>query len=159
MPLEEGHCYEKKKISLNPTTERIDPILKSNCYCFSNFIDVYHGLAHPNFSIGLSNNEYMIFSYETNIYGAVVGVGFLEEYMNEDGNNAYVLNFFFTTYGNVLVKCVAYGTLAHAFQDLWDSTNADVVLCVLQSIQELNIDGFFKVVFEPYDVEIDAFRK
>lgn len=32
----------------------------------------------------------MIFSYETNIYGAVVGVGFLEEYMNEDGNNGFL---------------------------------------------------------------------
>ncbi|KAH0879178.1 hypothetical protein HID58_066572 [Brassica napus] len=33
---------------------------------------------------------------------------------------------------NVVIKCVAYGTLAHVFQDLWNSTNANVVLYVLQ---------------------------
>ena len=39
---------------------------------------------------------------------------------------------FFTDYSNVVIKCVAYGTLAHVFQDLWNSTNANVVVCVLQ---------------------------
>ena len=73
MPLDEGHCYEIKNFSLNPTTERIrltnnryyinlnnfsvilkiDPILKSNFYCFPNFIHVFCGLAHLKFSIGM----------------------------------------------------------------------------------------------------------
>ncbi|KAL0723202.1 hypothetical protein Bca4012_037801 [Brassica carinata] len=60
-----------------------------------------------------------------------------------------------------------YGTLAHVFQDLWNSTDANVVLCFLQFWQIdwgtgnnlTNIDGFSKVLFEPNDVpEIDAFR-
>ena len=37
---------------------------------------------------------------------------------------------FFTDYSSVVIKCVAYGTLAHVFQNLWNSTNANVVLCV-----------------------------
>ena len=39
---------------------------------------------------------------------------------------------FFTDYSNVVIKCVDYGTLAYVFQDLWNSTSANVVLCVLQ---------------------------
>ena len=42
-------------------------------------------------------------------------------------------NFFF--YSNVVIKCVAYGALAHVFNDLWNSIDADIVLCVLQCWQ------------------------
>ncbi|KAH0892777.1 hypothetical protein HID58_055206 [Brassica napus] len=71
---------------------------------------------------------------------------------------------------NVVIKCVAYGTLAHVSQDLWNSTSANVVLCVLQFLQinwgvgrlkhVTNIDRFSKIIFEPKDVpKINAFRK
>ncbi|KAL0696656.1 hypothetical protein Bca4012_063836 [Brassica carinata] len=67
IPTEEGHCYEINNFSLTPTSERvrltknryqiklnnpslilkIDPILKSNFYCFPNFLDVYRGFVNP----------------------------------------------------------------------------------------------------------------
>ncbi|KAH0891840.1 hypothetical protein HID58_054269, partial [Brassica napus] len=94
MPLEEGHCYEIKNfilttpseslrltknryhIKLNKTSiiAMINPFLKSNYYCFPKFDDLYHGFAHPKFSIGV-----------------VVGVGFLEKYMTEptNGNSGF----------------------------------------------------------------------
>ncbi|KAH0922693.1 hypothetical protein HID58_022711, partial [Brassica napus] len=141
MPLE-GHCYEIKNFKLTHALERIDPICNSNFYCFPNFIDVYRGLVHPKFPI--------------DIYVDVVGVGFLEEYMTEH---------------NLLMRatCAAYGALTHVFQYLWNSTDANIVLCVLQFWQinwgvdrlknVTNIDGFSKIVFESNDVlEIDAFR-
>ncbi|WZZ90253.1 hypothetical protein YC2023_118832 [Brassica napus] len=70
---------------------------------------------------------------------------------------------------NVVIKCVAYGALAHVFNDLWNSIDADIVLCVLQCWQinwgqgrlkkVTNIDGFSKIVFDPTGVpEIDALR-
>lgn len=60
--------------------------------------------------------------------------------------------------------------MAQEFTDLWNSTDANIVLCVLQYWQInwgdgrfkklTNIDGFSKVVFEPNGVpEIDVFRK
>ncbi|KAF3525828.1 hypothetical protein F2Q69_00048755 [Brassica cretica] len=68
--------------------------------------------------------------------------------------------FFF--YSNVVIKCVAYGALAHVFNDLWNSIDADIVLCVLQCWQinwrqgrlkkVTNIDGFSKIVFDPTGV-------
>ncbi|KAL0741851.1 hypothetical protein Bca4012_083364 [Brassica carinata] len=143
IPMEEGHCYEINNFSLNHTSERvwltknryhiklsnsslilkIDPIPRSNFYCFPNFLDVYRGFVNPKFSI--------------DIYGAVVGVGFLEEYMTEPtaGNNGFIdhrIRFFVVKMDNVVIKCVAYGKLAHVLQDLWNSTDANVVLCVLQ---------------------------
>ncbi|CAN6976701.1 unnamed protein product [Brassica oleracea var. botrytis] len=36
---------------------------------------------------------------------------------------------------NVVIKCVAYGALAHVFNDLWNSIDADIILCVLQCWQ------------------------
>ncbi|KAH0870265.1 hypothetical protein HID58_077287, partial [Brassica napus] len=73
---------------------------------------------------------------------------------------------------NVVIKCVAYGALAHVFNDLWNSIDADIVLCVLQCWQLIgdkviycrlkkvtNIDGFSKIVFDSTGVpEIDALR-
>ncbi|KAH0897135.1 hypothetical protein HID58_046703, partial [Brassica napus] len=59
---------------------------------------------------------------------------------------------------NVVINCVAYETLAHVFQDLWNSTDANVVSCVLQfwKVGRLknitNIDGFSKIIYEPNDV-------
>ncbi|KAG2301370.1 hypothetical protein Bca52824_030021 [Brassica carinata] len=67
IPMEEGHCYEIDNFSLNPTSERvrltknlyhiklsnsslilkIDPIPKSNFYCFPNFLDVYSDFVNP----------------------------------------------------------------------------------------------------------------
>ena len=73
MPLEKSHCYEIKNFKLTHASERvqltknlyhinlsnssvilkIDPIRNSNFYCFPNFIDVYRGLVHPKFPIGM----------------------------------------------------------------------------------------------------------
>ncbi|WZY87363.1 hypothetical protein YC2023_033747 [Brassica napus] len=61
---------------------------------------------------------------------------------------------------NVVIKCVAYGALAHVFNDLWNSIDAYIVLCVLHRLKKVtNIDGFSKIVFDPTGVlEIDALR-
>ncbi|KAF8083385.1 hypothetical protein N665_0776s0010 [Sinapis alba] len=143
MPLEEGHSYEITNFKLTRSLEltmltrnrchiklskstiilKIEPISNSNFYCFANFITIYHGLAHPKFAI--------------DIYGAVVGVGFLEEYMTEDteGNNGFIdhkIQFSLVNMDYIHIKCVAYGSIAQEFDDLWNSTDANVVLCVLQ---------------------------
>ncbi|KAH0852098.1 hypothetical protein HID58_094211, partial [Brassica napus] len=169
MPLEEGHSYEIKDFELSHAAERvrltrnryninltnssvivkIDPIKHSSFYCFPNWDDLYRGLHHPKFPI---------------------------EYMMEptNGNNGIIdhkIRFFlyYTSRNNVVIKCVAYGALAHVFNDLWNSIDADIVLCVLQCWQinwgqsrlkrVTNIDEFSKIVFEPIGVpEIDALR-
>ncbi|KAH0868872.1 LOW QUALITY PROTEIN: hypothetical protein HID58_062010, partial [Brassica napus] len=67
---------------------------------------------------------------------------------------------------NVVIKCVAYGAFAHVFNDLWNSIDADIILCCWQIKwgqgrlkRVTNIDGFSKVVFDPIGVpEIDALR-
>ncbi|WZZ32312.1 hypothetical protein YC2023_015713 [Brassica napus] len=47
-----------------------------------------------------------------------------------NGNNGFInhkIRFFIVNIDNIVIKCVAYGALAHVFQDLWNSTNANVV--------------------------------
>ncbi|CAF2193642.1 BnaA07g28570D [Brassica napus] len=147
MPLEEGHSYEIKdfelshvipervrltrnRYNINITKSsvvlKIDPIKHFSFYCFPNWDDLYRGLHHPKFPI--------------DIYGQVIGVGFLEEYIMEpvNGNNGIIdhkIRFFVLHIPNVVIKCVAYGALAHVFNDLWNSIDADIVLCVLQCWQ------------------------
>ncbi|KAF8091391.1 hypothetical protein N665_0446s0011 [Sinapis alba] len=96
--VKEGLCYEIKNFILTVKTERvrltknayhinlnnssiilkINPFSSPNFYCFRNFDDVYRGLAHPKFSI--------------DIYGAIVGVGFVEEFMTDSihKNNGFI---------------------------------------------------------------------
>ncbi|KAF8097470.1 hypothetical protein N665_0288s0003 [Sinapis alba] len=140
--LGEGHCYEIKNFSITPATEltrltknrchiklnassvisQIEPISISNYYCFANFLNIYRGLSHPKFSV--------------DIYGAVVGVGFLEEYMTEasDGEDGFIdlrIRFSIVNMEYCHIKCIAYGAIAQEFNELWNSTDANVVLCVL----------------------------
>ncbi|KAL0770954.1 hypothetical protein Bca101_036105 [Brassica carinata] len=66
----------------------------------------------------------------------MVGVGFLEEHMTEptDSNNDFIdhkIRFFVIDIEKKTIKYVVYGAFAHVFQDLWNSTDAYVVLCVL----------------------------
>lgn len=73
MPLEEGHSYEIKDFELSHAAERvrltrnryninltnssvivkIDPIQHFSFYCFPNWDDLYRGLHHPKFPIGM----------------------------------------------------------------------------------------------------------
>ena len=73
MPLEEGHSYEIKDFELSHAAERvrltrnryninitkssvvlkIDPIKHFSFYCFPNWDDLYRGLHHPKFPIGM----------------------------------------------------------------------------------------------------------
>ncbi|KAF2582856.1 hypothetical protein F2Q68_00000967 [Brassica cretica] len=90
-----------------------------------------------------------------------------------NGNNGFInhkIRFFIVNMDNIVIKCVAYGALAHVFHDLGNSTNANVVVCVLQFWKinwregllkhVTNIDGFSIIIFESNDVpEIDDFRK
>ncbi|KAJ4909808.1 hypothetical protein Rs2_04429 [Raphanus sativus] len=188
MPLEEGHCYEIKDFSLTATLEltrvsrnklhiklskssvisKIPPIPASNFYCFANFINLYRGLSHPKFSFN------HLYKWYTDVYGAVVGVGFLEEYEKQSPGEINVtidhkIRFYLVDMDFVHIKCVAYGALAFQFQEYWESTDTNVVLCVLQfwqiewgvgRLRHLrSIDGFSKILFEPNGVpEIDYFR-
>lgn len=91
------------KLSNSSVISKIPPIPASNFYCFANFINLYRGLSHPKFSVGtfyvlsyflsrkLPQKKYQfnimfylefnhLYKWYTDVYGAVVGVGFLEEY-------------------------------------------------------------------------------
>ncbi|KAH0894642.1 hypothetical protein HID58_057071 [Brassica napus] len=114
-PTVAGSGFQKTVLIIGD--EKIDPIKHSSFYCFRNWDDLYRGLHHPKFPI--------------DIYGQVIGVGFLEEYMMEptNGNNGIIdhkIHFFVLHILNVVIKCVAYGALAHVFNDLWNSIDADI---------------------------------
>ncbi|KAH0887285.1 hypothetical protein HID58_063381 [Brassica napus] len=115
-------CHWREVIDKASIIAMIDPFLKSNYYCFPKFADLYHGFAHPKFSIDMFISDLLLSNR------VVVGVGFLEEYMTEptNGNND------FTNHKICFFVCVAYGARAHVFQYLWNSTNANVVVGVLQ---------------------------
>ncbi|KAH0879753.1 hypothetical protein HID58_067147 [Brassica napus] len=69
-------------------------------------------------------------------------------------------SYVFSTLQYVHIKCVAYGVVGQVLHNFWNSTDATVVLCVLQFWKiawsglnhVINIEGFSKILFEPDDV-------
>ncbi|CAG7866071.1 unnamed protein product [Brassica rapa] len=134
---------------------KTQPKMFGNYYCFAHFLNVLRGLSHPMYSIDL--------------YGALVGVGELQEYEDDiNGGISHKINFSLINIGFDEIKCVAYGDMAIEFYHLWNSTVSSVVLCVLNFWQieraegrfkhMRNIEGFSKILIEPEITEIQAFR-
>ncbi|KAG5393671.1 hypothetical protein IGI04_023634, partial [Brassica rapa subsp. trilocularis] len=144
MPLKEGHCYEIKNFKLTHALECVQ--LTKNRY----YINLSNSFVILKID-PIHNSNFYCFPNFIDVYCGLVHPKFP------------------IVTSNVAIKCVAYRALAHVFQYLWNSTDANIVLCVLQfwqinwGVDRLknitNIDGFSKIVFESNDVlEIDAFR-
>ncbi|CAN7059991.1 unnamed protein product [Brassica oleracea var. botrytis] len=171
IPMEEGDWYElqnfevayafgvtrvtryRHQINLSDSSIifKIPPLSFCHYYRFQTFENIQRGLAHPKFSI--------------DIFGAMVAVGDIEE--AEIENHSLYFSLVNMEYEHI--NCVAYGEVALFLDNYWNSTNAPIVLCVLQ-FWEIDwgvggfkhvktIDGFSRILFEPDDVpEIQSFR-
>ncbi|KAH0889224.1 hypothetical protein HID58_051653 [Brassica napus] len=119
------------------------------------FKTILRGLAHPMYSV--------------DVYGAMVCVGQLEEVGEPGGPMKPKMVFSLVNPGYKHLKCVAYGNNAPEIDAYWNSTRANVVLCVLSFWQIergqgrltwiKNIEGCSKIEFEPNIPQIQSLRQ